>query len=358
MKIAIMSFYSGINQRGVERWVYDLASRLWVKHQVTVFQNKEPIDRTNYSIKTTKLKYDTAKISNNQFLNRLFLDYSSLKILFFTIKILPKLFKENYDIVIPTDGGWEPALVRILTWIKRKKMVIVGHAGIGWDDTNNLWTFPDVFVALSSYAKKWAEKRNSRVRIVYIPDAVDTAFFKPEGEKISLNLKSPIVLCVSALEKGKRVDLVIRAVSLIKNCSLLLCGRGTLDRKLQKLGKKLLGNRFKLKRYGFEKMPMVYRTCNLLVSASNPLYSFEMVLLEGMACGLTVVANDDPIRREIVSNAGYIVNVTNIKEFSEAINKALRQSSQNISPIQQAKKYSWDIIFQKYLELFEEISAK
>ena len=57
---------------------------------------------------------------------------------------------KKYDIVIPVDGGWEPAFIRIATWIYGGKMVISGQSGKGWDDRNNLWSFPNVFISISS----------------------------------------------------------------------------------------------------------------------------------------------------------------------------------------------------------------
>ncbi|KKR11744.1 MAG: glycosyl transferase family 1 [Candidatus Woesebacteria bacterium GW2011_GWA1_39_21] len=355
MRIAILSFYSGINQRGVERWVYDLASRLWVTHEVTVFQNNPLGIRTNYSIRTSGINFNEGKTLSGWIARHLFIDYKSLKVLHFTLAILKTLFKENFDIVIPTDGGWEPAIVRIITWLRRKKMVVIGHAGIGWDDTNNLLCFPDTFVALSSYAKVWAEKTNPFVKTVYIPDGVDMKLFRPDGDKIDFGLKRPLLLCVSSLEKGKRVDLVIKAVSLLKNYNLLVCGRGTLERKIYKFGQKLLGKRFKLKSYDFDKMPLVYRSADVLLSASLPSYSFEMVLVEAMASGLSVIANNDPIRSEIVGKAGFLIDVRDTRRFSEVIGKVLQKQNAQGYSLHQAGRYSWDKILSEYVSLFERL---
>ncbi len=48
--------------------------------------------------------------------------------------------------VIPVNGGWMPAILRIVTWLYGGKLVISGQSGIGWDDRNNLWCFPDVLL--------------------------------------------------------------------------------------------------------------------------------------------------------------------------------------------------------------------
>lgn len=350
MKIHFMSFYSGTNNRGVERWVNDLATRLSKAHEVTVYQNRQSNIQTSYEIITSNLDYK--EVDGNYFTKHMFIDYKSRKVFCFTLKFLKSLIKGNYDIIIPTDGGWEPAIVRLATWVTRRKMIIVGHAGIGFDDANNLWSFPNVFVALSPTALKWAKKVNPYVKTVLIPDAVDTEKFNIKGKKTNLGFENnfPVALCVGALENGKRIDLVIKAVSKIKNLNLLVCGRGELEKELSALGEKLLDNRFKINSYDFNEMPNVYRACDVLLSSSDPSYSFEMVLLESMACGIPVVANNDPIRESIVGDAGVLVDVENTEDFSDSIEKVLRKNWGDL-PRKQAEKYSWDKIIDRYEEM-------
>ena len=355
MKIAFLSFYSGINQRGVERWVQELATRLSDKYSVTVYQGRSLDKITSYKIISQDVNYDIRNRTKNWFLTHLYVDYNSLQILKFNLRILKGLLSGSYDIIIPTDGGWESAIIRILTWIKRKKMVIVGHAGIGWDDLNNLWSLPDCFVALSEHAKIWARKINPFIKIEYIPDGVDLALFTPKGSKLKFNLNKPIALCVSALEKGKRIDLIIKAVSKIDNMNLLVCGRGEQKDELNRLGKELLGKRFELKAYEFNEMPEVYRSCDIFLSSSLPSYSFEMVLLEAMASGLPVVANSDQIRREIIGDAGLLVDVNDTEKFAESIKKVSSTNYSNL-PLYQARKYSWDEISERFRILFDKLS--
>ena len=354
MNIAILSFYSGINQRGVERWVQELATRLSDKYGVTVYQGVSLDKKTPYKVISPDVKYEGEKRNKSWLLTHLFADYDSIQILKFNIRIFRSLMSGNYDIIIPTDGGWEPAIIRILTWIKRKKMIVVGHAGIGWDDANNLWSFPDCFVALSNHAGSWARTVNPFVRIEQIPDGVDLRLFTPKGPKLKFSLKEPVALCVSALEKGKRINLIIEAVSKIDNMSLLVCGRGELKDELNKLGKELLGNRFELTEYNLNEMPKVYRSCDIFLSSSLPHYSFEMVLLEAMASGLPVVANSDLIRREIVGDAGLLVDVTDSEKFAQSIRIVDSNYYRNLA-LMQAKKFSWDDISDRYMTLFNEL---
>ncbi|OGM19373.1 hypothetical protein A2685_02010 [Candidatus Woesebacteria bacterium RIFCSPHIGHO2_01_FULL_37_10] len=355
MKIAILSFYSGLNERGVERWVLELATKLSKCNQVKVFQNNKNQKSNKYNIESAGVDFDPEiKERKLDITRRAFLHYQGRKIAQFTIKIFPKLWIQNYDLIISTDGGWESAFVRILTWLKGKKMVIVGHSGIGWDDLNNLYCFPDVFVALSSKALRWAKKINTFVKSVYIPDGVDLNMFNKTGEKVEIGLPKPIILMVGAPEKGKRMELAINAVAKLKDPSLLILGGGYNEKNIRMVGKTKLGKRFLMKKVEFNEIPKYYRSCSLFTLPSWENEAFGMVYIEAMASGLPVVATDDELRREIIGEAGILVNPTDLDAYSTALQKAL-ETAWHDKPVIQAKKFSWDFVVGEYEKLFKEL---
>jgi glycosyltransferase involved in cell wall biosynthesis len=339
MKIAFINIYQESVARGAETFVKELAARLSSKHQVEIISDKWAKPQSQVKPK---------------FFWRFFVDPQSLAILKFTLKNLKKILKEKYDVVIPLNGGWQPALVRFVTWLYGGKMVIAGQSGIGWDDINNLWCFPDTFVAISSYAANWARAMNPVCKVTYIPNGVDTNKFNPNGDIYKNNLKPPVVLTVAALTKTKRVDLVIRAVAKTKNLSLLICGRGEEKENLQKLGEKLLKSRFKIIESSFENLPPIYRSANIFSLVSEPFYAFEIVLLEAMATNLPVVANQDPIRGEIVGQGGVLVDPENSKEYAKVLEGALKAKWEKL-PLTQAKEFDWNIVAQKYETLFRKL---
>ena len=73
-----------------------------------------------------------------------------------------------------------------------------------------------------------------------------------------------------------------------------------------------------------------------------------------MASGLSVVAPDDELRKEIVGSAGVLTNVNDPEKYAESIEEALSKDWDNL-PRQQAEKFSWDIIAEKYEKLFKEL---
>src|SRR3989344_6623284 len=102
MKIATLSFYSGINKRGVERWTYDLANHLSGKFEMVVYQNGPSEPGAQYSTISLNLNFD---VNRREILSPIlkipFLDYKSRRVAVFALKLLPKLWRENFDIIIP-----------------------------------------------------------------------------------------------------------------------------------------------------------------------------------------------------------------------------------------------------------------
>lgn len=339
MKIAFLNIYQGLVNRGAETFVLEVSKRLAKNHRVAIIGgSKLPPRRWS-------------------FLWRFFIDPQGLTVFFFTLKKLPIIWREKFDVIIPLNGGWQSALIRIVTWLYRGKMIISGQSGIGWDDRNNLFSFPDAFVPLSTTAYLWARKVNRFVRVKDIPNGVDLERFKREGTRVTAGLARPFFLCVGALTKEKRIDLAIKAVSKFHGGRLLVVGEGELREKIRSLGEKLLGEGFRLRSYPHSKMPQVYRGASVFTIPSEPSHSFETVIVEAMATNLPVVVNDDPIRREIVGDGGIFVNPEKIEAYTVALNNALNGTSwvESDKPRKQAKKFSWDKIAQQYEKLFEEL---
>lgn len=352
MRIAILSFYSGHIERGAETWTHEFANRISKDaYEVTVFQNGKTRKGADYTVVETGLPVN---FKGSHFGEVFFLDYWSLLIAKFTLKVIPFLWRGKFDIVIPTNGRWQAWLLRILTWLGGAKMVVVGHAGIGKDEIWNLWTMPNVFVALSTRAKEWAKRINPFVRSVYIPNGVDLKKFSPGDTQVKISLPRPIVLFVGALEDGKRPLEAIKAISKLDAGSLLIVGNGSLKHSLEKVGKSLLPGRFAIKSFPYNQMPQVYRAADAFTAPSRSYYSFDIVLLEAMASNLPVVANDDPIRREIIEDTGVLVDPENTQAYAEAIAEVLAHDWGN-KPRAQAQKFSWDKVAGQYKDLFDKL---
>ena len=113
-----------------------------------------------------------------------------------------------------------------------------------------------------------------------------------------------------------------------------------------------MGKRFKITAFNYKDMPKVYRSCDLFTLPSWGREAFGIVYLEAMASGLGVVAPDDPSRREIVGDAGILVDVSDSNKYAQAIKAALKSDWQKKARLQ-AQKFSWDKIAKKYEKVLQ-----
>lgn len=307
MKIAFINKYQNKVSRGAETFILELSKRLSKKHTIDILDKLD----------------------------------------------LNKILKNKYDILIPTNGRLQSFIVRFISFFTKSKVVISGQSGPGLDDRINTYSFPDAFVALSNFALTRARKNNPFIKLALIPNGVDTKKFAPGIKKVEGSQKT--VLAVGAFTKEKGHHLTIKAVSEIDNIKLIIVGGGG-DKKaeIKALAEKLIPERFEILSLPHEKMPEIYKKADLFVFPTVPWESFGIVLLEAMASNLPVVTTDDPIRREIVSDAGLFVDPNDIQKYKEAIIKAL-STKWSDKPRRQAEKFDWDLIAQKYEELFNSL---
>lgn len=343
--IAFLSIYSGIVDRGVETFVFELSNRLSKKYSVSIFLSGNSLKKKN--IKIIKVNCKTQiPVSSKGFFGKIYLDKQSLNILFFTLKCLPPLIKGKYDAIIPLNGGWQTVIIRIFTKIFKMKMVISGHAGIGSFDAWNVLFRPDVFIALTQSQKNWVLKLSKEVNVKLIPNGVNLTTFNPKIAPNKLQLKKPLVICASALVPYKRVDLTIRAVARSKTLSLLVLGGGEMQSQIDSLGKRLLKNRYLRLNANYSQMPGFYNAGQIFTLASSS-EAFGISYIEAMACNLPVVTTNDPTRQEIIGKAGILTNPSNIKQYAADLKLASETKYRNI-PYDQALKYSWNKIANMY----------
>jgi glycosyltransferase EpsD len=135
-----------------------------------------------------------------------------------------------------------------------------------------------------------------------------------------------ILICVAELNHNKHQDMLINAVSILKNkipnIKLLLVGSGNLMKQYKKQVKKL----------GLEKYIQFldYRSdvsnlliiSDLLVSASRR-EGLPVNVMEAMATGLPLVVTDCRGNRDLVNNDenGYIIGISDVEGFANVVEK-------------------------------------
>lgn len=329
IKVALLSFYSGLVSRGVETFVSELASHVSDKVDLRIYHG------------------DTLPGPGNK-LHYLFLDLPSLAIKQFMREALARLTADPPDILMALNNGWMSWLAKRFCRRHKTKLVLAGFSGIGWDDKVNLWLKPDCFIACTNYQAEWAGSINKHIRVETINIGVNTDRFRPDGPKLRHGLKPPVVLVVAGPEKTKRVHLAVKAASQI-NAGLLVVGRQ--PEAINRQAKALLGDRYKNILISYDRLDAVYRSADVYTLPSGAGEAYGISILEALASGLPVVVNNDPIRRELVGKAGILVDPADPEAYAAALKRAINQPD-SAAACQQARKFSWEKISQQYLDLW------
>ena len=112
------------------------------------------------------------------------------------------------------------------------------------------------------------ERNKSRWRCRMIPNGVDCERFRPglpQREELGLPRDGLIVLMVSALDPGKRIEIGIQAVSQIPDAHLVVAGDGPLRQVIDEQATRLLPDRFTRLSLAAERMPSLYRSADVFL---------------------------------------------------------------------------------------------
>lgn len=363
MKFAILLLSGGVVERGAETAAYSLAKIFCtLGHRVTIFQAGEAHRGKSNPYKTITLSLPIKPMSHKpkytigKVLERMNLNKRGIATLLFMLKVLPRLATDNFDLIIPIDGFWEILLCKLLQLFKSCQIMVIGLAGIGWTDEQNLKLKPDVFIALTEPMREWASKIQSKSKIVTIPLPVDTDAFNESIEPARISLNKPAVLTVAALTKYKRIDSIIRAMALLPEWSLLVIGQGEEKENLNRLANELIPERFQILELPHEEIASYYRACDVFVLASEPQEAFGMVLLEAQACGLPIVTTDDESRRWILGETAEFVNPIDSQKLAQSIEKSYKDRKVTFAS-KNLNRFSSPAIREEYKKLLNSINA-
>jgi glycosyltransferase involved in cell wall biosynthesis len=324
MKIAFLHMTMGIVERGSEVVVEELATELSKKNEVLIIQSGKAKQRP-YKIKRV-MPLDTAPIPAptnilDKVLFRLHLDDESGRVVDFTKAALPELQKFNPDIVIAVNGSLQLRVLRGL--VGKAKIVVFGHAGIGYHDRHTLKSKPGLFIALTPQAEDWARQfAPKNTKVICIPNPIDFKRFK-HVKRAKTNLTKPIVMTVSALSAYKNVLQIVKAIRQT-SASYLLIGEGEESESIAQEFSTLVNSFLWIKHQDRSQMASYYLSSDVFCFTPDNQEAFGMVYLEAMAAGLPIVASDDPIRRKMIGKKGIFVDPHNIAEIVKGIGKAIQ----------------------------------
>ncbi len=345
----------GTVNRGVESYAFELISRLdQSKHEISVLSTNHDviINGVNF-IKVNALKRERFKwLDQSRLLCKVGralgvgsgADVESLSLCFNSTNCINQI----YDFVLPLGGKWTYRFAH--RSFKSAKIISVGQAGPVKSDL----ILSDIFIALTPYDENLARSLVKGVKTKVIPNGVDVNKFKPKQKKSSVGseVSSVRILCVAALAKEKRHDLLFDAVSLLPKHFHVLCVGSGSHKEILEQHPLALSNRVKFKSVPYELMPDIYQEADIF-SLASPDETFGIAFIEAIASGLPVVAHKGPKQSFVIGENGFLTDCFNAEEYSKAILSAceLIQLPSQLPKINMGD-FSWDEIEKKYEQLF------
>ena len=265
------------------------------------------------------------------------------------------MLRNPCDLLVTEGGRWGGLLGH---WAHRRlgvPVVDVAHGAPSRWETAAARALPQAYVSPTRVTADAVAAQVPGLQTRVIPFGIDLDRFTTDGPREDLSLERPVALAVGALEPLKGMDTLIRAVAARPRGSLVILGRGPQHDELAALGDRLLGpSRFLLASAPADAMPRWYRAADVLLSASAS-EAFGLVYLEAMACGLPVVTEDDPVRREVLAPVAILVPAPATPEaFAAAMDSALASSrAERLSFVRD--RYSLDRMADSYAALFDSL---
>ena len=194
------------------------------------------------------------------------------------------------------------------------------------------------------------ERGLPRESIDVIPNGVDVGRYTPRpGSKTG----EPSLLFVGRLKEYKRVDLVLRAVAVLRerdlDVSLTVAGKGDQESALRALARDLeIEDRVSFPGFVSEEEKLGLLRGAWAHVLTSPKEGWGIASLEAAACGTPTVASDSPGLRESVvdGQTGFLVPHGDVDAVASALETLLRDPGLRASMSRDArafaKTFSWD----------------
>jgi phosphatidylinositol alpha-mannosyltransferase len=196
-------------------------------------------------------------------------------------------------------------------------------------------------------------------RAIIIPngvrlDGLRAAVSRPRDRK-----GGPVILYVGRLERYKNVDRLIACLPYLPaDCRLIIVGSGAHKHALlQQIGRLSRSDRGRVQiRSGIadDELLRWYETCAMCVNLSGS-EAFGLTLLEALAAGKPVLANDIPAFREI-STLSPLVHLVHLRRLNDAdLARALVSAMARSGSPPDLSAYTWDEVARRTLGVYREV---
>ncbi|MBD3155889.1 MAG: glycosyltransferase [Candidatus Aenigmarchaeota archaeon] len=345
---------------GIETHVKEISKRLAKKHEVYVYT-------------TTKFKDYKKEGIIDEIKIRRFKSYAPSNAYFFSPGLYKALKNEECDILHLHNFHAFPAYLayRAFKNKKLKKLIFTPHyhhiASAKFRGFLHKFYDPiqsaifkkaDKILCATRYeiellTEKFEIPKNKMKRI---PNGIDLKRLKKYSFKKRNDPNEFKILCVSRLEKYKRIQWLITALKEVsekypkKEISLTIIGKGSYGDHIRNLIKELGLKDKVIIKYNLpdDKFLQEYQKCDVFVLPSE-YEAFSIVTLEALCMGKPVIVSNVGFMRDLSENTGYKISC--VEDIVEGLSEIIENGFKlEFNP----NEYTWDRIVEEVLKVYEE----
>jgi glycosyltransferase involved in cell wall biosynthesis len=257
-----------------------------------------------------------------------------------------RLQKKPFILTIHHVSHFIDENIRHQTWFNKLMAKI-----LVWQANNS-----SIVTTVSNNTKNDLIKMGVNKEIIVIPNGIDLNEFKPIKGK---NNKKFVISHISRISPEKGQDFTIKCFERLpekirEKCELRIIGHVSDYNYFNSLKKDNIKYFTNLSNSSYSKM---VAQSDLAVFPTFMAEGFGLVVLESMACGVPVIASNQPAIREAGGTACQYFEQGNGGDFIKKIikiysGKKLRQEL-SANGLKWVKKFSWDKVYGKYKKLYE-----
>jgi len=225
----------------------------------------------------------------------------------------------------------------------------------------------DVVAVSPSTARDLRERGLEGPEISIVPNGVDLDRFSPDPS--ATRSAEPTVLYLGRLKRYKRVDLILKAVAVLRGrvdgLRLLVAGRGSEAARLRSLSSKLgLGETVSFLGYVSEEEKVRLLRSSWVHVLTSPKEGWGISALEAAACATPTVASDSPGLRDAVvdGQTGLLIPHGNVSALVEALLGLLSARAEREDMGRKARAFaegfSWEASARQMLVFLEDRVAR
>lgn len=358
-RVAVVLSGYGTVSRGAESMLDELLPRLADRFEIDVYSRsgRGPGGVRRPAIPRSALEpLYLATGWGRKVLDTLYLDPIHVEWISHLLFSLPRLVRGRYEVIWHETGFWGGLLMGVVRRLTGAKLLDYAHSSHpGWE-IPFARRRPDLYVTADRDLAERARHEIPGLDVRVVPQGVDCEVFRPGIDPRTLDLTPPIALFVGALSPEKRPDLSVEATA-EAGLSLVIAGDGPLATAVDTQAAASLGShRYQRLEIDRHELPALYAAADAVL-LSSPLESGALAVLEAMACNRPVVTAADRVRREMVGDAGVLVEEQTPTAYAAGLNRALA-TPWGDRPRQRALRHSVEVQAKRFGDLIQELAGE